>query len=123
VTDSPTPAAPIAVFEEYVENLERLGTLERLDRRVRHEEVAAASEERCPLWLRLQSTLIVAALDALEAGRDPEMAMGEALATCGASADERERALEQLAAVNEQERRRRKPVPVVGAVYPIERTM
>ena len=45
----------IAVLEEYVEHLEALGDLERLDRRVRHEKVAAASEERCPLWLRLQS--------------------------------------------------------------------
>lgn len=65
----------------------------------------------------------MAALDALDAGRDPEAAMREALATCEASADERERALAPLAAINELERKRRSPAPVIGAVYPIERTM
>ena len=111
---------PITVLADHVEYLEALGDLERSDWRARHEKVASASEDRAPLWLRLQSSLIVAALHALAAGRYPEMTMREAVATCGEPAEEIERALAQIAFSNELERKRRKPVPAIGDVYPIQ---
>ena len=112
----------IPTFTEYGVYLEGLGRLEREERRERQAKLAAASEERAPLWLRLMARWVVAGIDAITYGRDPAAAMNEVLARSDAPLEDRERALFQLSFVNELERERRKPAPVVGEPYPIERS-
>jgi hypothetical protein len=108
----------IAVLSERVGYLKALDPAERRELLTKHERVAASTEDRCPLYLRLMSAWIVVGLDAIGEGRDPERTMNEAVAVCGEPAEEIERALAQLGFANEIEAERRRPAPVIGRVDP-----